>query len=66
MSTSFTSSRSSGLKLEMEIFSGGMRGARAESTTPTEYARLGKTTGPDREAEGLMETAGRSQKIEGA
>lgn len=34
MRTSFTSSSSSGLKLEMEILSGGMRGLRAGSTLP--------------------------------
>lgn len=43
MRTSFTSSRSCGLKLEMEIFSAGMSGVSVGSMLPTAKAKLGKT-----------------------
>lgn len=56
MRTSFTSSSSSGLKLEMEIFSGGIRGVRVASILSAAKASLGKTTGALSEMDRFRDT----------
>lgn len=58
MRTSLTSSSSCGLKLEMEIFSAGMRGVRVGSMLPAAKARLGNT-GPTSGVGGFRDATGK-------